>query len=391
MNKPNDTRIRPENGFLFLATLFLFTFTCSLSAQKGTNSYQIKTLVIDPGHGGKDPGALGTGRYKDTEADVALAVGLKLRDYVNEYFPGIKVIMTRETDIFIPLHIRSKMANKANADLFISIHCNSNNNAAAYGSETYILGLDKTKAQMDVAKRENQVIFLEEGYQETYEGFDPNSIESLIALSMMQGVYLDRSATLAGNIQSQFKERVKRRDRGVKQAGFWVISRTSMPAVLIELGFVTNPTEEDFLNSEVGRTYMSSAIYRAFKSYKETYEVHDSVQVPLRIEGEQVGDEQKVMKELPTNDELFFRVQIASSSSKLPLEPYNFNGLEGVSEMENDGVYKYTVGNEPDFETAVKLQREIRTNAYKDAFIIAIYKGKRISLQEAFEMLKSDS
>lgn len=239
---------------------------------QSNEGYKVKRVVIDPGHGGKDPGGIGTGRYKATESDVVLKVGLQLRDYINEYLPEVEVIMTRETDVFLKLIERTKIANEAEADLFISLHCNTVNDKRAYGSETFVLGMHKTEDNLEVAKRENKVIFLEENYEENYEGFDPRSPESMIALSMMQSEFLHQSITVAGLIQEQFRERVGRRDRGVKQAGYWVISRTIMPSVLVELGFLTHPKEEDFLNSEQGVSYMASALFRAFRDYKEIME-----------------------------------------------------------------------------------------------------------------------
>tara|TARA_Y100000782_G_scaffold104031_1_gene122701 strand:+ start:2480 stop:3712 length:1233 start_codon:yes stop_codon:yes gene_type:complete len=360
--------------------------------------YKLKTVVIDPGHGGKDPGALGTGRYKDTEADVVLSIGLKLREYIQQNYPDVKVVMTRTTDVFIPLRERTEIANKANADLFISLHCNSAS-AAAYGAETYVLGMHKTEAQMNVAKRENQVIYLEDDYKEHYSNFDPTSPESMIALSLMQNAFLDKSIAFADMIQYQFRERVKRHDRGVRQAGFWVISRTVMPAVLIELGFVSNSAEEDYLNSDLGRTYIASGIYRAFKEYKISLEGYDSSQKNRpsttdkssseNTDREEQNDE--VLEEMPTNENLIFKVQLMASGTKRALKPENFKGLKDVEEMEDDGLYKYTVGNTTNFEKAIKLQREVRETAYKDAYIIALYNGKKISLPEALKILKNNN
>lgn len=239
---------------------------------QSNEGYKVKRVVIDPGHGGKDPGGIGTGRYKATESDVVLKVGLQLRDYINEFLPEVEVIMTRDTDVFLKLIERTQIANDAEADLFISLHCNTVNDKRAYGSETFVLGMHKTEDNLEVAKRENKVIFLEENYEENYEGFDPRSPESMIALSMMQSEFLHQSISVAGLIQEQFRERVGRRDRGVKQAGYWVISRTIMPSVLVELGFLTHPKEEDFLNSEQGVTYMASALFRAFRDYKKIME-----------------------------------------------------------------------------------------------------------------------
>lgn len=379
---------RVARGFVCL--LFLFAAVpAKMLPQNGTH-YEVKTVIIDPGHGGKDPGALGTGRYKATESDVALDVSLRVRDYIKKYYPHVNVIMTRDTDVFLELYERTKIANDAKANLFISVHCNSNRNTGAYGAETFVLGMHKTQANLEVAKRENQVIYLEDNYEENYAGFDPNSPESMIALSMMQSEYLNQSILFADLVQSQFRDRVHRRDRGVKQAGFWVISRTIMPSVLIELGFISNDTEEDFLNSEQGKVYMASAVYRAFKEYKTAMEGVDTAIDPDK-EAEGSDNQEAGTDKANAADSLVFKVQVASSTTQVPLEPENFKGLENVEELPLDGVFKYTVGNESDFESAVKIQRKVRKQAYKDAFIIALYQGKRISLQEAFEILKKQS
>lgn len=245
-------------------------------AQKDGGSYRMRTVVLDPGHGGKDPGNLGTGRFKQKEKDIALDIAKRVGGYINESFPEIKVIYTRDTDVFIGLNERADIANKSDADLFISIHCNAAASNAAYGVETFALGLHASEENLKVAMKENQAIFLEDDYEAKYEGFDPNSPESIIAMTIMQSAFLEQSLKISSFIQGQFKERVGRKDRGVKQAGFLVLRRTSMPSILIELGFLTNPAEEDFLNSENGRSYMASAIYRGFRDYKERIEANAS-------------------------------------------------------------------------------------------------------------------
>lgn len=261
--------INKQSIFLFLAfTLVHF----SGLAQDGAGLYRMKTIVIDAGHGGKDPGNLGTGRYKSREKDIALDVALRVGAYIETQFPEIKVIYTRSTDIFIGLDGRTEVANAAKADLFISIHCNAFTNPESNGVETFVLGLHRNKENLQVAMKENSAIFLEDDYKTKYEGFDPNSAESIIALTIMQSAYLQQSLSISSYIQQQFKSRVGRRDRGVKQAGFLVLRKTTMPSILVELGFLTNAVEEDFLNSENGKSYMSSAIFRGFKEYKELVE-----------------------------------------------------------------------------------------------------------------------
>lgn len=255
--------------FLFLAFVLI---QFSGTAQTSDELYRMKTIVIDAGHGGKDPGNLGTGRYKTKEKDIALDVALRVGGYIQKQFPEIDVIYTRETDVFIGLNERADIANKAKADLFLSIHCNAFQNPNSNGVETFVLGLHRNQENLQVAMKENSAIFLEDDYKTKYEGFDPNSPESIIALTIMQSAFLQQSLSISSYIQQQFKNRVGRRDRGVKQAGFLVLRKTTMPSILIELGFLTHAPEEDFLNSENGKAYMSSAIFRGFKEYKELVE-----------------------------------------------------------------------------------------------------------------------
>ncbi|MBL4586827.1 MAG: N-acetylmuramoyl-L-alanine amidase [Flavobacteriales bacterium] len=255
--------------FLFLAWVLMPLLG---TAQDVDGLYRMETIVIDAGHGGKDPGNLGTGRYKAREKDIALEVALRVGTYIRKQFPEIEVIYTRSTDVFIGLNERADIANKAKADLFISIHCNAFTKETSHGVETYALGLHRNKENLQVAMKENSSITLEKDYKTKYEGFDPNSAESIIALTIMQSAFLQQSLSLSSHIQKQFRERVGRTDRGVKQAGFLVLRRTTMPSVLVELGFLTNTSEEDFLNSENGKAYMSSAIFRGFKEYKDMVE-----------------------------------------------------------------------------------------------------------------------
>ena len=241
----------------------LFTFVF-VSANAGGN-FTIKTIVIDAGHGGKDPGATGPG--KTNEKDVALAVALKLGDYIQKNFPDVNVIYTRKTDVFIELHERAEIANKNKADLFIAVHCNSSTTPVAYGTSTYVLGLHRTEANLEVAKRENSVILLEDDRDKNYE-FDPNTPEGHIIMSMKQNAFLDQSIDIASKIESQYETGAKRKSLGVKQAGFYVIYKTAMPSLLSEIGFISNPTEEKFLASEKGQDQIANSLFKAFKDYK---------------------------------------------------------------------------------------------------------------------------
>ena len=222
--------------------------------------------MIDAGHGGKDPGTHGE---LSNEKDIALNIALKLGKTINTYLPDVEVIYTRDSDHFVELEGRAYIANKNGADLFISIHCNAVSNDKIYGTETYVMGLDKVEGNMRVAEKENSVIFLEDNYEEKYEGFNPKDPESVILLTLSQHAYHEKSIELAANIEKQFKERAGRRSRGVKMAPFWVLWRTSMPSVLVETGYLTNSKEEMDLNDPLKQEYIASGIFRAFRDYKK--------------------------------------------------------------------------------------------------------------------------
>lgn len=382
---------------------FIFTFFISTSFVIGNDEkdfYGVKTVVIDAGHGGKDGGC--HGEYTN-EKDVALAISLKLGNYIEENFKDVKVIYTRKTDVFIELNERAKIANDAKADLFICIHVNSGI-PTAIGTETYVMGLHKTEANLNVAKRENSSILLENDYETKYENFDPNSPESYIVLNLRQSAFLDQSLNFAAKIQTQFKEKVGRFDRGVKQAGFLVLHQTNMPSVLIETGFLTNKEEEKFLTSTLSQDYMASAIYRAFKEYKQELEVkidskkeektteikEEKKEVVLdKAEVKESKKEKNKKNEPPTVAEgLVYKIQITTSSVKKELTPENFNGLENVGVYEAAGVFRYTVGNEKSIAEANLLQLKIREKGYQDAFIVAFNNGKRIPISEALALEK---
>ena len=378
-------------------TLAIFSlFPNSLFSQSPTG-YELKRIIIDAGHGGKDPGALGTGRHTLTESGVALAVSKKLKEYILENYDNVKVIMTRDKDEFIELRQRTKIANDAKADLFISIHCNTTGSHSAKGTETYVIGVSKEASNLAVAKRENQVITLEDNYEEHYQGFDPNSPETMVGLTMMQQNYLDNSILFADLVQKQFTNRVGRKNRGVKQAGYWVISYTIMPSVLIELGFISNHEEEDFLNSSKGQVYMASAIYRAFKDYKIKLEGVDN---SIKSKKETAKETPKaaavkpkestnptglnISKEVKRNAaDLEYRIQVSTSTKKIELKSYNFKGYGNVSMKEKKGRYTYYLGHFSNRTDAEKFQNELRKKAFKDCFVVAFYKGSQISLKDA--------
>ncbi len=369
--------------------IILFAAILFVQNVRSQSEYRLKKVVIDAGHGGHDGGCHGS---FSNEKDVALAIALKLGHYIEINFPDVEVIYTRKTDVFVPLYERAKIANKAKADLFICIHVNSGQ-PAAYGTETYVMGLHKTESNLKVAQRENSVILYEDDYQSKYENFDPNSPESYIALTLMQNAYLDQSISFANKIQTQFRERVGRKDRGVRQAGFLVLHQTAMPSVLIETGFLTNKDEEKFLNSKIGQDYMASAIYRAFKEYKNELESKMNASSEGAESQNTVTEENNTAEtqENPAGNDLgiVFKVQIATSPRKLETVPQNFKGLTGVTYTEHGGLYRYYVGNEKSFENAVNLQKKVRDLGYKDAFIVAFEHQERIAVSEAVKKLKN--
>ena len=376
--------------------LVLGFFLCSISlfSQNKSDFFGVKVVCIDAGHGGKDGGCLGA---SSKEKDVALSIALKLGEHIQENFPDVKVVYTRKTDVFIELYERAKIANKAKADLFICIHANAADSKTAAGTETFVMGLHKSESNLKVAKRENSSILLEEDYKTKYSDFDPNSPESYIVLTMRQNAFIDQSLNLAAKIQVQFTDRVGRKNRGVKQAGFLVLHQTNMPSVLIETGFLTNKEEEKFLTSNIGQDYMASAVYRAFKSYKEEIEgkqkreeknkVKDKVVDHIKVDKtEDKKEKKRNKKKKETEKGVVFKVQIATSANLLELIPSNFNGVENVGIYEAGGLYRYVVGKERNMTEANSLQLQLRAKGFKDAFVVAFSDGERISVSEALQL-----
>jgi len=341
----------------------LFQPQLCLSQQK------VRKVVIDAGHGGKDPGAVG--KYSK-EKDIALKIALLTGDYIKNNLPDVEVIYTRKTDVFIELHKRAQIANDNEADMFISIHCNANNSSRPYGTETYVMGLHKSQANLEVAKLENAALLKEENYSHMYDGFDPNRDEDYITLTLFQNAYLESSLTLASMVQDQFRERAKLKDRGVWQAGFWVLYKTAMPGILVETGFLSNASDERYLHSEKGQAYIASAIYRAFKEYKIIVE-DPSNKAKMTTSGN---------VDASKDNKIRFRVQFASSSKEKSTERYK--DLSDVRVYQHNGTYKYTSGNESSYEAAIRLQNQLRlSKKYRDAFIVAFNNDERIDLDEA--------
>ncbi len=374
------------------SAILLLLFAFSFASEKGyaqSDHYTINTVVIDAGHGGKDPGAVGR---SVKEKDVVLSIALKLGGYIEKYFPTIKVIYTRKTDVFIPLGTRSDIANHNKADLFISIHANANNNPKIRGTETYTLGLHKTKENLEVAMKENAVMLYEDDYSTKYEGFDPNNPASYIIFNLMQGINRDKSISLAELTEFQFKTRVGRHSRGVREAGFWVLKQVSMPSILVEVGFVSNPTEGKYLKNNSNQDYLASAIFRAFRDYKNSVEESSVVlkqeELITHVETEIKNDAVKEILVPEIKNTVEFCVQIKSSSKPIPLTSKAFYNLKNIKERKLKGNYKYTIGSTNNYKEIVRIQTELRKKI-KDCFVVAFYKGERISLSKAKKLQKT--
>ena len=276
------------------------------------------------------------------------------------------------------LHERAKIANKADADLFVSIHCNAHN-SQAYGSETYVLGPHADQRNFEVAKQENEVIFLESNYETHYEGFDPNSPESVIGLTLMQEEYINQSIQLARVIETSFKGKLKRKSRGVKQAGFWVLHNTYMPSVLIETGFITNKKEGDYLNSKRGNTEMAKSIANSIFEYKNSLDQNV---------GDNIYAENTVIESIDQDqiyNDIVFKVQIAASSRKLAPRAYNFKGLDDISRERVDALYKYYHGSTSNYSEVKRLLEGAKEKGYDSSFVVAYKDGIKISIEEALK------
>ena len=353
-------------------------------------------VVIDAGHGGHDPGAIGK---ISKEKNINLNVALKVGNLIKNNCDDVKVIYTRSKDVFIPLDRRAEIANNAKADLFISIHTNAlANNRTAKGASTWTLGLAKSDANLEVAKRENSVILYESDYQTRYAGFNPNSAESYIIFEFMQDKYMEQSVHLASLMQKQFRHTCKRLDRGVHQAGFLVLKASAMPSILIELGFISTPEEERYLNSETGATTMAKGIYHAFLNYKREHEIRltgvSKTVIPTEQKEQDIEKEndrpvtvQKVAESATNDNEITFKIQILTSSKPLAKNDKRLKGLKGVDYYKEKDIYKYTYGASGDYNKVLRTKRTI-TAKYKDAFIIAFRDGEKMNVNEAIAEFK---
>lgn len=448
-------KIKYSVGILLLASAFL-----GYSIIKPGGITKIKTIVIDPGHGGQDPGCHGV---SSQEKNIALAVALKLGKLLEENYPDLKVIYTRTTDVFVDLEDRAQIANKAKADLFISIHCNAAGKAVKikdpktgklkvktyknkkgklvpvetinpipFGTETYVMGLKNEEGKMRVATRENSAIFYEDNYEQKYGGFDPESIESYIIMSNYTSAYVIQSANLAKKIQDEYTRKAGRIDKGVHRQSIWVLWRTSMPSILTEIGYLTNPLEESFMAGEQGQEYLAKAIFRGLRKYKDEYEgvkkeYNDAIenQEPLENENIKAGnlpnqksdedaDEEtaqeikpapkdsvsligpaksdstssaKIANAFKNKNDLWFKVQFAGSTVPIDTKLPKYSELSDIAFYILNNVYKYTCGKFRAPNEAAAYQTKVRAMGFTDCFVVAIKNGQRIDMNEAKKLL----
>lgn len=398
---------------LIWALMCMFVMT-SLAANKRF------TLVIDPGHGGHDAGALGA---ISKEKNINLAVALRFGKYVEQNLPEVRVIYTRKTDVFIPLNERANIANRANADLFISVHTNAlPAGKIARGFETYTLGMHRAKDNLDVAMRENSVISMEKDYQQRYQGFDPRSSESYIIFEFIQGKNMERSVELARMIQRGVCDGANRPDKGVHQAGFLVLRETSMPGCLIELGFITTPDEERLLNNDSRVDDIARGIYEAFAKYKNKYD--RSVSVPYRAKDseevnipkivpdqepapktrvvtrgkqpkreeatpEQPKRVEKKVKKAEVADAPVFKLQIFVGSRNLRKGDAHFKGETDYDSFQEGNLVKYTLGASTNYNEIYRLRKE-KLDKFPEAFIIAFKNGQKYDVNQAIREFKQN-
>jgi N-acetylmuramoyl-L-alanine amidase len=399
----------PKTTLSIFSSCVLLLLTSSFDSgelSKGDEGQKpiVRTVVIDPGHGGKDPGCSGRSAI---EKEVALSISLKLGELITAHYPDVKVIYTRSTDVFVPLDERAQIANKAQADLFISIHCNyipKRNHAQ--GSETYVMGLHRADDNLDVAKRENASILMEDDYIQKYDGYDPNSPEGHIILSMYQNAHLDQSILFADFVEKQFIQGLARKSRGVKQAGFVVLRNTTMPSVLIETGFLSHDNDESYLDDPENQVSMAQAIFNAFSSYKVLMEGNtleadeplasvNATEIPVQVKEQSVISPKKEEVVMPKSEEIVqkpaaiqpgavtFYVQLAASRTPLASQAAPWKGVGNVEAKKENGYYKYLAGPFTESGQANALLNELRSGCCKDAFVVAYRDSQRITLAEA--------
>jgi len=362
---------------------FIFLSITSIPAIGSEIKDQKKwVIVIDAGHGGRDSGAKGAISF---EKNIALAIALKTGEYIEQNLTNVTVLYTRKNDTFVELKDRATFANKNNADLFISIHSNWAKTRNIRGTETFIMGLAKDEQNLEVAMKENEVILLENDFSTKYENFDPKSPESYIMFTLMQNIYQEQSTNLASKIQTEYKESIKRIDRGVKQAGFWVLFMTTMPSVLTETGFITNPEEEKYLNSKQGQDFIASSIFNACREYVNDLDSKSGISAVKDQKPDQRSSQNSTSVSL--SGEIQYMVQVTASASQTEVKPENFKGLADVIEINSADRFKYASGRFTDYNEAVKYRKKLES-IYPDAFVIAVKENKILPLQQALEQKK---
>jgi len=377
----NKTIFLKRTFFIFLI-IFLIYFPNSVLSQ-GNNFFGFKTVVIDPGHGGKDPGSPGTGRYKVYEKDIALDISIRLGELIKKEFPEINVIFTRQNDQFVKLSERSQIANSNNADLFISIHCDAFTNEVASGSSTYVIGPHKNESNLKIAMRENSSILLEENFDIEYKGFEPNEPESYIALTMYQSEYIGYALDFASKVQNEFEKSSERKNRGVKQAGFLVLSRTTMPSVLIEVGFLTNKKEEDYLISKKGKNEVSSSIFEAFKKYKKNIDFLASEAYSDMSKNKNLTDSSSERNKDLNN---FLTVQFFASKDSINFNNKNLNE-DLIFNIYENNLFKYFYGKSLTYSDAKNIQNKMKLNGFFDSFIVGFINGNKTDLNKVLTIL----
>lgn len=365
--------------------LFLLCFTpimaLPIKAQQTSKPF---TVVIDAGHGGHDPGAIGRlVQEKKLNLDVALLLG----QMIEQQYPDVNVYYTRKTDVYLTLQERANIVNKKNADLFICIHTNASESREAKGAETFVLGIDKMESNLSVAMRENAVMLLEENYETNYQGFDPNSIDSYIMFELMQDQYIDQSLQFATLVQQQFCGTLHRADRGVRQAGFWVLHKSACPSVLVEMGFISNAEEERYLASDNGKHDIAQAMFDAFAGYKVAYDrkMNKPIQEMVTTEVRQAESVALPAGDSVSVDKPVYRVQIFSTNRVLSKNDATFKGLKNCRYTIDGRYYKYTFGNETDYQKILQIQNELKEK-FPDCFVVAFLGERQIPVKQARAM-----
>jgi len=368
-------------------TQFLVLLLFTITAQSQTKKFKV---VLDAGHGGKDYGATYHGNI---EKKISLSTVLKVGEILAKE-SNVEVVYTRKTDVFVELDERANIANRSKGHLFVSMHCNANDNQAAAGNETYVMGVTRNAANLEVAKKENAVVTLESDYKIKYDGFDPKSPESVMGISIMQEENIQQSIDIAGKVQQAFTKFTPNKNRGVKQAGFLVLRKIIMPRVLVEMGFVSNKTEGAFLNSADGQNKLAEAIANAILDYRDDFFKLETATTPKKDEPKKdvvKKDDPKKVDVKTSNDNktaiegVTFKIQISASGKKLETLPKNFKGLKNISIEKENAIYKYFYGSTTSYSTAKQLLADANAKGYTSSFIVAIKNGKKIKLSEAIK------